>query len=491
LKIAASFALVAGTSAMVAPTVEIDDMTQAALDEHRTTEVFFHLENKCGDAARQHKADLLESNGELPMKKLLRVSIHDHLVEFTKHEQAPILAKATEQGLECRGFWASNTVYCADATPEFIRETMRQGLVRKINGNREYSIIDSTENGGVPENVFHKSAVEDGSMVEPEYGLELTQSWEAQQAGNDGTGAVICTVDTGVRWTHEALIGSYRGGTEDHDWNWVGPGSSGNPPEPQDGNGHGTHCTGTIVGQPVSVGIGVAPGAQWIAAAGCNPFGSCPTLDLMESLEFCGCPTRTDGTLPDCTQAPDVCSNSWGGGQGTSTFWDVLAVLREEEVATFFASGNSGSSCGSSNSPSDSELVIAVGASDSNNVIAGFSSRGPGVGIPGTLEEQPFITAPGVSTVSSFNGADNQYASLSGTSMACPHAAGWAAQMIAQDPAITIDELQAVMADTGFQGMSTTPPPCGGIPNDVYPNMVYGHGLVQVCDGLAALGGGC
>jgi len=491
LKIAASFALVAGTSAMVAPTVEIDDMTQAALDEHRTTEVFFHLENKCGDAARQHKADLLESNGELPMKKLLRVSIHDHLVEFTKHEQAPILAKATEQGLECRGFWASNTVYCADATPEFIRETMRQGLVRKINGNREYSIIDSTENGGVPENVFHKSAVEDGSMVEPEYGLELTQSWEAQQAGNDGTGAVICTVDTGVRWTHEALIGSYRGGTEDHDWNWVGPGSSGNPPEPQDGNGHGTHCTGTIVGQPVSVGIGVAPGAQWIAAAGCNPFGSCPTLDLMESLEFCGCPTRTDGTLPDCTQAPDVCSNSWGGGQGTSTFWDVLAVLREEEVATFFASGNSGSSCGSSNSPSDSELVIAVGASDSNNVIAGFSSRGPGVGIPGTLEEQPFITAPGVSTVSSFNGADNQYASLSGTSMACPHAAGWAAQMIAQDPTITVDELKAVMADTGFQGMSTTPPPCGGIPNDVYPNMVYGHGLVQVCDGLAALGGGC
>jgi hypothetical protein len=491
MKLAASFALLAGASAMVAPAVETDDIIAAALEQGRTTEVFFHLAKKCGDAAKAHKADLIEANGELPEKKLLRVSIHDHLVEFTKAEQGPILAMAEERGFECRGFWATNTVYCADATPEFIRHMMTHHQVRKINGNREYSVIENTENNGEPEHVFDAPALADKSMVEPEYGLELTQAWEAQEAGNDGTGAVICTVDTGVRWTHEALIGSYRGGTEDHNWNWVGPGSSGNPPEPQDGNGHGTHCTGTIVGQPVSVGIGVAPGAQWIAAAGCNPFGSCPTLDLTIALEFCGCPTMTDGTNPDCTQAPDICSNSWGGGRGSSTFWDVLAVLREEEVATFFAAGNSGSSCDTANSPSDSELVISVGASDSSNTIAGFSSRGPGIGIPGTLEQQPYITAPGVSTVSSFNGADTQYASLSGTSMACPHAAGFAAQMIGQDPTLTIDEIEAVLAGTAFQGMSTTPPPCGGVPNDVYPNMVYGHGLMQVCDGLAMIGGGC
>ena len=76
-----------------------------------------------------------------------------------------------------------------------------------------------------------------------------------------------------------------------------------------------------VAGQAVSVGIGMAPGAKWIAGAGCNPFGSCPAADLMESLQFAGCPTRTDGSDPDCTRAADIVSNSWGGGQGTSTFW--------------------------------------------------------------------------------------------------------------------------------------------------------------------------
>ena len=57
----------------------------------------------------------------------------------------------------------------------------------------------------------------------------------------------------------EALIGSYRGNVEDHDWNWVGPGSSGFPSEPTDGNGYGTHTIGTISGQAVSFGIGCAP----------------------------------------------------------------------------------------------------------------------------------------------------------------------------------------------------------------------------------------
>jgi len=491
MKVLGSFAFAATASAMVAPAVEVDDMIQSALDTERHAEVFFHLSNKCGDHASAHKAMLLETNGALPAKKLLRVAIHDELVKFTEMEQKEILGMAETEGVECRGFWATNTVYCDNASPEFIRKVMRNKSVAKVNGNREYSVIDSTENNGIPENVFHAKPLAEGEVAEPEYGLVLTQAWEAQQTGNTGEGATICTVDTGARWTHEALIGSYRGGAEDHDYNWVGPGSSGNPPEPIDGNGHGTHCTGTISGQPVSIGIGVAPGAQWIAAAGCNPFGSCPTLDLTLALEFCGCPTDTQGNNPDCTMAPDVCSNSWGGGQGSSAFWDVLSVLREEQVTVLFSAGNSGSNCNTANSPSDSEFVISVAASDSNNLIAGFSSRGPGVDIPGVIFHQPYITGPGVATVSSFNGADDQYASLSGTSMSCPHVAGWAAQILAQDPTLTVEELKVIMASSAYEGVNPSPPACGGIPNDEFPNMVYGHGLMQVCDGLVSVGGAC
>ena len=159
---------------------------------------------------------------------------------------------------------------------------------------------------------------------------------------------------------------------QDHDYNWFGPGSSGYPSEPTDGNGHGTHVTGTMAGQPVSVGIGMAPAAEWVAAAGCNPFGSCPTLDLTMALQWSGCPTRTCDpddpeclSNPDCTRAPDIVGNSWGGGQGSSAFWDVLGVLKEEEIIVTFAMGNSGGTCGTANSPGDSDLVIGVGASDS------------------------------------------------------------------------------------------------------------------------------
>jgi len=495
MRIAALFAIVASAMSVPTPAIEVDHMIASALEQNLETEIFIHLRKTCTDEAKAHKASLLEANGKLPLKKLLRVAVHDHLVKFTQETQKELLDMAKEAGLKAKGFWATNTVYVSNATPEFIKKVMDMHTVRKVNGNQEYSIIDNvvgetqdekfTPVDVAPTNTSHRRA------QISEYGIVITGSERAQLAGYTGEGVVVANVDTGVRWTHEALIGSYRGGAADHDYNWVGPGSSGNPPVPEDGNGHGTHTIGTIAGQPVAVGIGMAPGAQWIAAAGCNPFGSCPTLDLTESLEFCACPTDTQGGNPDCTQAPDICSNSWGGGQGNSGFWDVLGVLRESEVVTLFSMGNSGSSCGSANSPGDSDLVISVGASDNVDLIAFFSSRGPGTNIPGVTNQQPYITGPGVNTISSYNQADNQYASASGTSMSCPHVAGWVAQILGVDPELSIDDVEQVMAGSAFEGMDASPVECGGIPNDVYPNMVYGHGRIDVCEALETFGESC
>ena len=64
------------------------------------------------------------------------------------------------------------------------------------------------------------------------------------------------------------------------------------------------------------------------------------------------------------------------------------------------------------------------------DVIATFSSRGPGVTIPGVTRQQPHITGPGVSTLSSYSGTDTQYAQASGTSMSCPHVAGFVALLL-------------------------------------------------------------
>src|SRR5690606_34741663 len=89
-----------------------------------------------------------------------------------------------------------------------------------------------------------------------------------------GDGIVVANVDTGVQFDHPALVGSYRGnngdGTFSHDYNWFDV--SGVSPFPVDGDGHGTHTMGTMLGDDGAANqVGVAPGATWITANGCCP----------------------------------------------------------------------------------------------------------------------------------------------------------------------------------------------------------------------------
>ena len=515
MKIAAFAALATIGSAMVMPAkVEMDDIIESALKRGSgTEEVFFHLANSCTEEAKAHKASLIEANGALPVKKLLRVAVHDHLVAFTEKEHAPLMAAAEKHGLKCMSFWITNTVYCKDAPVEFIRKIMAEKSmnINKVNGNKEYSVIENVE-GATMEEKFQLVAEETAGrrrMQIAEYGIVLTEAEVAQQAGFIGTGAVVCSVDTGVRWTHEALTETYRGDVENHDYNWFGPGSSGYPAEPTDGNGHGTHVTGTMAGLAPPGGtspqVGMAPGAEWIAAAGCNPFGSCPTLDLTMSLQFGGCPTRscnpdlpTCDPTPDCTLAPDVVSNSWGGGRGSSAFWDVLGVLREEEIIVTFSAGNSGTGnggCDTANSPSDSELVISVGASDAGSVLAGFSSRGPGIDLPGVTRQQPFVDGPGVAVVSSFAGSDDQYASASGTSMSCPHVSGYIGLLLGVDPTLTIADVETIITTASETSLPQPAAPasgeCEGVSYTDIPNFFYGWGTIRVCQALASMGSPC
>ena len=115
---------------------------------------------------------------------------------------------------------------------------------------------------------------------EPEWGVAKIRANEAWADGILGQGIVVANVDTGVDYVHPALVDHYRGndgvGGFTHDYNWWDPsGICG--PEPCDNVGHGTHTMGTMVGGdgpgPFTPDPGVAPGAQWIAAKGCEDLG--------------------------------------------------------------------------------------------------------------------------------------------------------------------------------------------------------------------------
>jgi subtilisin family serine protease len=321
-------------------------------------------------------------------------------------------------------------------------------------------------------------AAASSESFEAGWNIELigaVDAWNVTQGEN----IVVSNIDTGVRYTHESLIGSYRGADGNHNYNWFDPAGA-YPTAPGDGNGHGTHTMGTIAGSEAS-GVGVAPGSKWIAAKGCRT-ALCPEGDLTASAEFVICPTDLNGNNADCSLGADVVSNSWGGGQGDTWYMSYVEAWRDAGSIPVFAQGNAGPQCNTANSPGDYDNVIGVGATDSNDQLASFSSRGPSTGGSGIATVKPDISAPGALIRSASSSGDGLYSTLSGTSMACPHITGVVALMLSANPSMDYDQVFDIMTSTAFTGYGapnggqTT---CGGISYSTIPNNHYGYGRVD------------
>ena len=191
------------------------------------------------------------------------------------------------------------------------------------------------------------------------------------------------------------------------------------------------------------------------------------------------CPTS--GNNKDCSKAPRVVNNSWGGGQGSTYYAAAINTLKSGGVIPIFSAGNSGPKCGTANSPGDLPSVIAVGATDSSDAVASFSSKGPSV--KGLMK--PDVSAPGVSVRSAYRTSDTSYATMSGTSMAAPHIAGLVALLLQEDPTATYDTIKSKLQDGAVKNLATNSYTCSGIPSSVFPNNIYGHGRVNATSSIA------
>ena len=298
----------------------------------------------------------------------------------------------------------------------------------------------------------------------PTWSLEKVsapQTWG--EYGYRGEGVTVAVLDTGVDFEHPALAGQYRGSDGDHSDSWfVTTGE--NYPEPGDGHGHGTHVTGSITGGPPGDVIGVAPDAEWIGVKILSDGGRGGEVGILSGMQWVLAPGD------DPAKAPDIASNSWGSGASNNrVFWDAVAAWRAAGIVPLFANGNDGPAAGTVGNPGGYPHSIGVGATDSNDQIASFSSRGPVVW-DGVEYVKPQVSAPGAAIYSAWPvDSGQEYNTISGTSMATPHVSGVAALLLSAAPELGVDEVQTILEDT-----ARTEQFMGALPNNA-----YGHGIVD------------
>ena len=411
----------------------------------------------------------------LPSRAARGQYVYQALRTAAEQSQARLRSDLEAWGVPYRPFFIVNAIQVTGDEALALRLAARPEVAR-VAADPEFDGLDDPPGG--PAGPAAIDAVE--------WNIARTNADDVWALGYTGQNIVVGSCDTGVEWDHPALINQYRpwiaGAPTRHDYNWYD--ASGLYSEPTDPNGHGTHTTGTMVGDDGAGNqIGMAPGAQWIACKA-NPDEDWKASNYLGCWEWFLAPTKLDGSDPRPDLAPHVINNSWScpGSEGCDpdTLRGAAQALYAAGIAIAKSGGNTGPSCLTITNPGQYPELLATGAFASGDTIASFSSRGPVV-YEGETRIKPDIAAPGVGIRSSVPGGG--YSPLQGTSMASPHTAGLIALLWSANP-----ELIGDLATT-YQIVKSSAQPkidlqC--VPNlpGGRPNNVWGWGII---DALAAV----
>jgi len=257
-----------------------------------------------------------------------------------------------------------------------------------------------------------------------------------------GVGVVAYVVDTGVYVAHNEFEGRAVWGKT-----FIGTDT--------DCNGHGTHVAGTIGGKT----YGVAKKVTLVAVKVLDCGGSGTTAGVVAGVVWAAADRQA--------RAKDGVANLSLGGGKSQAMRDAVQAAVEDGLTMIVAAGNSDmDACNTS--PADSPFAITIGATvqgDGNQDERSYYSN------YGTCVT---LFAPGTAITSAWIGGPTFTNTISGTSMATPHVAGAACQLLSHQPGLTPAELEQEILQTATTG--TIDLVCG--PNEVVctksPNiMVY------------------
>lgn len=204
----------------------------------------------------------------------------------------------------------------------------------------------------------------------------------------------VGVIDTGIQLDHPDLQANIKGGYSAV-WYTLSP---------NDDNGHGTHVAGIIAGLDNNIGvIGIGPNIDLYAIKVLDRRGTGYLSDVIDGIEWA------------IQNKMQVINMSLGTNQNVQSFHEAIRQAYSAGITIVAAAGNTG---GSVVYPAAYPEVIAVSATDQNDQITYWSSRGSEID----------LAAPGSNIYSTYKGS--KYETLSGTSMAAPHVSGAAALVI-------------------------------------------------------------
>ena len=341
-----------------------------------------------------------------------------------------IEADVAKNVIDANGLWISNLVIIRAPAHWFEKLINRNDLVH-LELDQSFSLPPMPE-----------AKTSSGDTSTHTYGLKKIGAPEVwSKYGITGKGVKVGVLDTGIFKTHPDF-GDRVLLTKDFISSYADNASN-------DGQGHGTHCAGTIGGSNTSGrAIGVAPEASFVIGKIFNDSGSTTMSAILNAMQWIADPDSNPAT----DDAPRVVSNSWGGGQGTvqseKPRWTAVQTWRDLGIVPVFAAGNSGPSQGTMSVPGGYPHSFAIGATNKDDGIASFSSRGPikWEGFGSLIK--PDISAPGVDVYSAKH--TGGYTAMSGTSMATPHVAGVVALMLQANPDLTVDRIESILTETSL-----------------------------------------
>jgi subtilisin family serine protease len=230
-----------------------------------------------------------------------------------------------------------------------------------------------------------------GSQETP-YGIDRVKGVSSYSGSN-----VAWVLDTGIDLDHPDLkVDASKG------FNAFTSGRDAGSPD--DGNGHGTHVSGTIAAKNNTIGvIGVAPGATVIPVKVLDSRGSGSYSGVIAGVDHVGANGKTG----------DVANLSLGGPV-SQALDDAILAASQKGIKFALAAGNESNDANlSSPARVNGTNIVTISAMDENDTWAYFSNYGnPPVD----------FAAPGVAVKSTWK--NGGYNTISGTSMAAPHAAG-------------------------------------------------------------------